>query len=203
MSVDRSTLLLTIDKIALRCCKRIGYVASKEIVKSQMIDKRLVRLRKVGRGVYEVDGHQFLRLWSLTMAYVTKSVMASYMRFSFNYQQHEDDIADIRAKMYYVLMFFGPKPNGKPFSDCIKYIVSSVLSSSYKCRRRESSSRGVFPEDVFAEDSLPIFADPEDNSLFCHFLDSGNRSYTARIFGVNRRKISKLISVVREDFSQV
>ena len=86
------------------------------------------------REVFEIDGRGFNNLWSLLTAFAAKSVSNFYSSRRMYLDEEQEDLFDIKYQTLYVLRFFGPSPNGVPFSQFFPLICPNILSTSSRRR---------------------------------------------------------------------
>lgn len=84
------------------------------------------------RRVFEVDGRGFNQLWETVEQYAYTAARRSHYSQQ-NTEQIADDVADVRYQLLYILRFFGPTPNGHPFSS---YFTLAVMNTCQRNGRR-------------------------------------------------------------------
>lgn len=79
---------------------------------------------------YDVDGREFMNLWTLVQPYVHVSVISFCKVFAYaNISLFREDIeADVRERAYLYLRKWGPTRKGHPFSVTIKALLFETFS---------------------------------------------------------------------------
>lgn len=171
---EKDKLFSDIDNLALSACKIMDdqerevyftYQENRQASGEALPTKYPVPVRTYYKGenkgkikrVFEVDGKIFIQLWDKLYHYAVKSAMSSHRSQHYNNADVQSDVDDIRYQAFYVLRYFGPRPNGIRFSQFYVLIVSNILTTS--ARRR-----GVFRE-------VSDFVDWFDNHKFddCYY----------------------------------
>jgi len=134
--------------------------------------------------VYEVDGILFEKLWKHLFMYATKASMYSHKSNNFQDFEVQNDVADIKYQVFFVLRFWGPQPSGQKFSMFFKLIVNNILTTS--ARRR-----GVYREEA-------SFMDWFDN---VKYDDSNWEAYQEKI--ANMKRYSMFIDFMYDKFLEL
>lgn len=187
MKQDQIDLLISeIDSLAFKTCRKMTLAESNTFFKYQekreaslegLKKKYKAPIRTYYKGdkkgqiktVYEVDGILFERLWKHLYMYATKASMYSHKSNNFQDFEVQNDVADIKYQVFFVLRFWGPQPSDQKFSIFFKLIVNNILTTS--ARRR-----GVYREEA-------SFMDWFDN---VKYDDSNWEAYQEKISNMKR-----------------
>lgn len=158
----------------------------------------------------------FMELWEAILPYVQKSVHRS--AYYADSLEREDLLATVRLRLLICLRNYGPNPHKQPFSKYLPLFINNVLTNGFDITLREKSrinyeAISLFDQAFDGDSPTTIAAVTPDNNIdysrdeveltahLCkqeqaivlYYLNTENKSETARHFHISYHKLQKIL----------